>query len=624
MADQSEVDRVLGQYGQGYKAPQLNSGDGEIASTSDILAQYGANERMASGVPGFLRRIGAGLRSLAPSQVTTPVNTLTGREPNLQAREAHANPALLMAGEGADTMASWMDMHPGVDRGQSRPQDLLAPLGLSAMAPLTAVNNAAGIFGGRLARTADREALSRAEEMAGRGADRREIWDQTGWFQGRDGQWRFEIDDTGSQFRREPITPHERNVVGDIRFGDHFDHPELFAAYPGLERAPFSVEPHGGIGSYDPVTGTVAVGRHPPRDIQGGRRGAALHEGQHAVQAYENFARGAALEVYAPEARALQDQMRESQAVIRMRELVAAGTETPQSAAEWVGRGENIAPDRLMYLDREFPGSAMADRVQYSREQWQRANPLMKYLRTAGEVESRNVQERANLTGDERRARPPWETQDVPDADQILRQYSQGPQMSTKGPPMDEAARLARAREQGFDVDNPMYHGTKVPVEAFDLRRAGVSDPGLVGRAVYGTPEREQAGMFAMSPHYGRGDAPNVMPLYHGMRNPAIIQDGVLPDGRTLTEAHPRGITRESAAALNRELKAAGYDGAIFKLGDEVTQYAVFDPTRVRSTRAEFDPAQSRSPNLLASDPSTASLPGTILNQYGPRPPEEE
>lgn len=43
------------------------------------------------------------------------------------------------------------------------------------------------------------------------------------------------------------------------------------------------------------------------------------------------------------------------------------------------------------------------------------------YRRHAGEVESRNVQSRMNMTPEERRASPPWLTQDVPDAQQIIR-----------------------------------------------------------------------------------------------------------------------------------------------------------------------------------------------------------
>jgi len=56
---------------------------------------------------------------------------------------------------------------------------------------------ALGTFGGRLAKTADHSALGRAEDMAAQGMPREQIWNDTGWFQGVDGKWRFEIDDSG-------------------------------------------------------------------------------------------------------------------------------------------------------------------------------------------------------------------------------------------------------------------------------------------------------------------------------------------------------------------------------------------------------------------------------------------
>jgi hypothetical protein len=40
--------------------------------------------------------------------------------------------------------------------------------------------------------------------------------------------------------------------------------------------------------------------------------------------------------------------------------------------------------------------------------------------RLAGEVEARNVERRMHMTEEERRATPPWLTQDVPDEDQII------------------------------------------------------------------------------------------------------------------------------------------------------------------------------------------------------------
>lgn len=47
------------------------------------------------------------------------------------------------------------------------------------------------------------------------------------------------------------------------------------------------------------------------------------------------------------------------------------------------------------------------------------------YDRSAGEVEARNVQVRADMTPEQRRATPPWLTQDVPFEKQFVQQYGQ-------------------------------------------------------------------------------------------------------------------------------------------------------------------------------------------------------
>src|SRR4051794_9534588 len=54
-----------------------------------------------------------------------------------------------------------------------------AALGATGGMPM-AEAGAAGIFGGRLAATADRSALARAEEMAASGAPRGDVWNATG------------------------------------------------------------------------------------------------------------------------------------------------------------------------------------------------------------------------------------------------------------------------------------------------------------------------------------------------------------------------------------------------------------------------------------------------------------
>lgn len=143
---------------------------------------------------------------------------------------------------------------------------------------------------------------------------------------------------------------------------------------------------------------------------------------------------------------------------------------------------------------------------------------------------------------------------------------------------------------------NPLvvYHGTKSDVQAFDIKRAGASDPGLLGKAFYFTPSGAQASSFAERSMYGSGGAPNVMPVYLSVRNPVVFRDGVLPDGRGLSDIHPQGLTKASASAIQKELKKAGHDGAIFYMDGEPVQYVAFRPEQIKSAignNGQFDPA---------------------------------
>lgn len=245
-----------------------------------------------------------------------------------------------------------------------------------------AERGAAGIFGGRLAQTADHAALAKAEEMAGTGADRHTIWNETGWFQGPDKKWRFEIPDDALSVRKGYGAGLEYGAGESWgRFEPKIEHQDLTSAYPGKfdylahdVKVARNVEPQGrfmpeGAGrneefyySDKPVLPTLFV--ESPTTKQA--RSITAHELQHAVQEQERFAPGA-------------------------------------------------NPD-MFYLDPSFPKFEKARESQITDE------VLMDhYRRTAGEVEARNVQNRLNFTPEQRRATPPWQTQDVPDINQIIR-----------------------------------------------------------------------------------------------------------------------------------------------------------------------------------------------------------
>jgi len=163
---------------------------------------------------------------------------------------------------------------------------------------------AAGIFGGRLAQTANIDALNTATTMAAKGAAKEDILKQTGWFQGADKRWRFEIPDKPSQLNEAAVdtlmgpTGGQGSWTGPA--SGILNHPELYAAYPelanmGVELQCHSQLPYGTIeGRYNAAAETPIQGMSHDIFNRYGAHGIMLHELQHAVQDLEGFAKGGA------------------------------------------------------------------------------------------------------------------------------------------------------------------------------------------------------------------------------------------------------------------------------------------------------------------------------------------
>ena len=67
-------------------------------------------------------------------------------------------------------------------------------------------------------------------------------------------------------------------------------------------------------------------------------------------------------------------------------------------------------------------GESKTDLFQHARKLAQTPDMRYKiYKRLAGEAEARNVQTRKDMTMDQRRAKPPWKTLDVPEDELIFR-----------------------------------------------------------------------------------------------------------------------------------------------------------------------------------------------------------
>lgn len=281
-------------------------------------------------------------------------------------------------------------------------------------APMVRPANSLGMFGGVSAKTADHGALARAKEMAANGADRDAVWQETGWFTGPDGKWRFEIDDHLAFFKGE-ATPAELTEARGSSAQDVFRHNPLFAAYPdtadiqieGIKRSAHLLGRYRPAGLLD-LDAAERIGIN--KRIAGGDADSVmLHELQHAIQEREGFASGGNTSQFAdmPDAQAVSDAR-------VLASIIKRGTPPDEAAAAFLNMvGRDAAPEARQLVRENISDLDALYRMP--------ADPMDAYKRLPGEVEARNVQTRRNMTPAERRSKAPWTTQDVDDKNQIIR-----------------------------------------------------------------------------------------------------------------------------------------------------------------------------------------------------------
>lgn len=303
-------------------------------------------------------------------------------------------------------------------------------------------------FAGRNAKTADLDALKVAQELSARKRDPEDIFRQTGWFKGKDGQWRFEIDDSQAEF----IGNSRRNAL----LGDVIKHDELFAAYPELRNVLTATDVRGSQeGSYQPFIDNsgerqrLGVMGEGIRDIEEEIRAfgptkpailnTLLHEaGGHALQRREGFApgssRGTATDQLLLERNTflknLSDKMDARQA-----ELGLSGYRPATNDPE------------LKRLQEQYDanvGRALSEDAIYER-----------YYTEAGEVDGRNIQLRQDMTPSERRALSPMATEDVPRSEQRLSGDGQSGLLAEalSKDSIAEMRRLRRIERFGYDPE---------------------------------------------------------------------------------------------------------------------------------------------------------------------------
>lgn len=214
---------------------------------------------------------------------------------------------------------------------------------------------------------------------------------------------------------------------------------------------------------------------------------------------------------------------------------------------------------------------------------------------------------------------------------------------------MDLASRMKRAKEMGFDIRRPFYHGTDQDITAFSPERfGGATGAESAKQGVWTTDKRRVAQSYADYAATGAkidrlvkqadaaGDAGD-WDKYDELITEAERLESSFADpknrlsGQNIMPVASRGrylkhdAKGESFEGLGevfseiiRRARAGGYDGVEFKnLDDAVgltdslaTHRVTFDPSNIRSVNAAFDPAKADSSDLLAGIGGLAPIAG--------------
>lgn len=359
--------------------------------------------------------------------------------------------------------------------------------------------------------------LSVAREMENDKKDAKAIKMATGWERGADGKWRYEIPDlkyfskgdagykkarekqpwskeldglsdrifdgeelSESEYQRfDELAQKEEKFKKDYlnrekpHLADWVENDELFKAYPDLKRVKMVFTdqlPVNVVGSYNEHEHTIVVNTNYVGDIAS----VLAHEVQHAIQQIEGFARGGNPEsmqerfnaakkewrarAWADELRYKADEMGEhyNQAAVE-KALIDEYKEMGMDNDEWMPDKETRMKG-FNYFARGYADRSLdADIKKFRLNESTRSefSPYVEYTKLGGEVESRNVEHRMNMTPEERIASLAAETEDVSREDQIFLMSGDGGNANSEMPQERETDDdySEFAKEHGVDAD---------------------------------------------------------------------------------------------------------------------------------------------------------------------------
>ncbi len=408
-------------------------------------------------------------------------------------------------------------------------------------------------FAGQNAATADRYALARAEQMMQQGVSPEVIRQQTGWFTGDDGLWRFEIDDSQAQWA---VSYMDASYIRDLSYsdgqegvalGEILNHERLFEAYPNLANLRVVTTESGdtlthGLRGGTDGTFTVFLAPGSPREMLS----TLLHEIQHGIQTLEGFAVGGSAEL----------------------------------GEELIRRGLHQSSE-----DADDTNDLTAHQA---------------YQRLSGEIEARNVQTRQGLTGEERRSSSPDATRDTPASKAIVVMGGQdmlsAPAPANARTPTPRPLTDTPAFRQWFGNSKVvgsngeplvLYHGTARAFNAFDTTYGAFFTPDE-GHAYFHAQMRQEDALNE-NPELTEDDIePQVIPVHLSFQNPMVLDTDHLPKTAYLGNYEQQ----------IEQAKQQGFDSLIVENSEGGTEYVAFYPEQIKLATGNLGTFDAENPDI--------------------------
>ena len=307
---------------------------------------------------------------------------------------------------------------------------------------------------GANARGADLNALEQAQEMKEKGESDETIFRQTGWYAGADGEWRFEIDDSGMEtdtkwkFLRNPDARRynelfetaylyddateaelqelqilEKDLKGvrksPLYLNEIVKHDKLFESYPELRNVKVRFEADIGNREGTYQNGEIVLRAGLKLEPEKLKR-TLIHEIQHIIQEQEGFARGTNPGYWDEMMQGGYSRRRNDGRIERARKeyrrIFDSAPEEFKDKVRKINRarldGDYNAAESVIDEIYDSKYADLWSQLEDAEFEWrsdrgEEMTALDLYYNTAGEVEARDAEDRLNMTAEERRNRMP-------------------------------------------------------------------------------------------------------------------------------------------------------------------------------------------------------------------------